>query len=260
MQAALQFGEHVLGEREMAGGQPGGASGIPHDDRLGERGMLAQRPAAHVGRVRLGVEAQADFPADPRGQVNEAGVVRGAGDRLVQGVVRQPRGVPAGSVRVPVDRPADRVDVSVGPPLGRGASDQLLDEAPVVQDLSQLVPGPDQRALDHLVGACPPAGLDEGTAASAAPGGHVAGGLQSMQRLAHRVPAHLQGGGELPLGGQPLARLELAERDRGDQSLGDPLARGAHRHRHQQGAEWLVRRWRIRHHWSPPSRMHAPLV
>src|ERR1700722_16015721 len=74
MQAALQFGEHVLGEREMAGGQPGGASGIPHDDCLGERGMLAQRPVAHVGRVRLGVEAPAAFPAGPPGPGRSAAV------------------------------------------------------------------------------------------------------------------------------------------------------------------------------------------
>jgi hypothetical protein len=36
----MQLGEHVLGEREMAGGQPGGASGIARDDRLSEHGML----------------------------------------------------------------------------------------------------------------------------------------------------------------------------------------------------------------------------
>ena len=74
----------------MTVGQPGGAVGFPRDDRLGQGGMPPQRPAAHLGRVRFGVEAEADLSADPRGQLGEPGVVRGAGDRLVQRVVRQP--------------------------------------------------------------------------------------------------------------------------------------------------------------------------
>ena len=167
--------------------------------------------------------------------------MRGAGDRLVQRVVRQPGGVPFGRVRVLVDRPADRLDVVRGPPLGRGAGDLLLDEPPVVKQLGQLIPGRPEGALDHLVGTRTRAGLDEGAAAAAAPGGHVARGLQPLQRLAHRGPAHLQRGGQVPLGGQALARLELAERDRGDQPLGDPFARGAHRHRGQQGPEGFGR-------------------
>ena len=133
MQAGAQLGERVVGEREMTVGQAGGAVGFPRDDRLGQSGMLPQRPAAHLGRVRFGVEAEADFPADPRGQLGQPGVVRGAGDRLVQRVVRQPGGVPAGRVRVRADRPADRLDVLRGPPLGRGAGDLLLDEPPVVE-------------------------------------------------------------------------------------------------------------------------------
>jgi hypothetical protein len=43
VQAGKQLGEHVLGEREMAGSQPGGASVIARDDRLGERGTLPGR-------------------------------------------------------------------------------------------------------------------------------------------------------------------------------------------------------------------------
>ena len=54
----------------MAVGQAGGAGGFSGDDRLGQGGMLPQRPAAHLGRVRFGVEAEADFPADPRGQLD----------------------------------------------------------------------------------------------------------------------------------------------------------------------------------------------
>ena len=83
MQAGAQLGERFVGEREMTVGQPGGTIGFSRDDRLGDGGVLPQRPAAHLGRVRLGVEAEADLAADPRGQVNQAGVVRGAGDRLV---------------------------------------------------------------------------------------------------------------------------------------------------------------------------------
>jgi hypothetical protein len=221
----------------MAGRQLGGAGGIPRDHRLGERGMLPQRPAAHFGRVRLGVEAKPDLAADPRGQCYQAGVVRGPGDRLVQRVVRQPGGVPAGGMGVLADGPADGGGVGAGPPLGRGAGDELLDEPPVVQQLDQFVPGRVQGALDHLVGSRTRAGLDERSAATAAPGGHIARGLQPLQRLAHRGPAHLQRGGELPLGGQPLAGDELPERDGGDQALGDPLARRAHRHGDQQGTE-----------------------
>jgi hypothetical protein len=49
VQAGAQPGERVVGEREMAVGQAGGAVGFPRDDGPGQGGMLPQRPAAHLG-------------------------------------------------------------------------------------------------------------------------------------------------------------------------------------------------------------------
>ena len=162
------------------------------------------------GVYGFGVEAEADLAADPRGQVDEAGVVRGPRDGLMQRVIRQPAGIPAGGARVLADRPADHLDVVGGPALGRGARDLLLDEPPVVQQFGQLVPGRAQRALDHLVGTRTRAGLDEGAATAAAPGRHVARGQQSLQRLAHRGPAHLQRGGQVPLGARKAPKGSAA--------------------------------------------------
>ena len=138
---------------------------------------------------------------------------------------------------VVVDRRADRGDVGVVPALGGGPRDQLLDQRAEVEDLGELGPGRNQRPADHLVGIGSPVGLDERPAAAAALGGHVPGRLQPLQRLPHAGPADLEHGGQLALGGQPLPGHELAERDRGDDPLGDPLARGPHRDRGQQRAE-----------------------
>jgi hypothetical protein len=93
----VQFREHVLGEREVGGGQAGRLDGIPGDDGIGKRRVLAQRAAADLGRVRLGVEPEADLPAGPGTQLDQAGVVRGAGDRLMERVVSQPGRIPASS-------------------------------------------------------------------------------------------------------------------------------------------------------------------
>jgi hypothetical protein len=122
------------------------------------------------------------------------------------------------------------------PALGGRPGDLLLDELPEVEDLAQLVPG-GEGAGDHLVGLRADARLDESAAAPAPAGGDVAGRMQALQRLPDGGPADLQRGRELALGRQRLAGHELAERDRGHEPLGDPLARRPQRQRGQQRAE-----------------------
>jgi hypothetical protein len=240
VQAGAQFGEHALGEREVAGRQVGGAVRLPRDDRLREPGVLPQGPAAHLRRIRLGVEAEPDLPADAGAEVGQPGIVRGPRDRLVQRVVGQPGRAPVAGSRVVPHGTGDHADVVVVTALRRGPRDQLLDEPAVVQDLGQLFPRRIQRSLDHLVRAGSGPGLDEGPAAAAPPGDHVAAGVQPVQRLPHGRSAHLERRGQLALGRQPLARLELAERDRRHQPVGDPLAGGPHRHRLEQRAERVI--------------------
>jgi hypothetical protein len=106
-----------------------------------------------------------------------------------------------------------------------------------VQQLGELRPGRHQGPADHLVRAGSLAGPDERAAAAAAPCGHVTGRLEALQRLTHRGPAHLEHGGQLPLGRQPLAGDELTERDGRDEPLRDALPRGLQRDRRQQRAE-----------------------
>jgi len=105
-----------------------------------------------------------------------------------------------------------------------------------------LSPGRHQGAADHLVRAGALARPDERATAAAAPGGHVASGLEPLQRLADCGPADLQHGGEFSFGRQPLAGDELAERDGRDEPFRDALARGPQRDRRKQRAERLAGR------------------
>ena len=57
--------------------------------------------------------------------------------------------------------------------------------------------------------------------------------LQALECLAHRRPAHFQHRGEVALGWQPLIGHKLPERDRGHDSLGNPLAGSLERDRGQ---------------------------
>jgi hypothetical protein len=83
----VQFGEHFFGQGEVPGRQAGRPLGIPRDDRLGQFGMLVHSPPPDFGGVGLGVEAEADLPADPGTQPGQPRVVRGLRDRPVQGLV-----------------------------------------------------------------------------------------------------------------------------------------------------------------------------
>src|SRR5262249_26018154 len=58
-------------------------------------------------------------------------------------------------------------------------------------------------------------------------------GLQSLERLAHRCPAHLEHRGQVALRRQPLVGYELAKGDGGHDPLGDALARCRHRDRRE---------------------------
>src|ERR1700740_454628 len=58
------LGEHVLGEQEVGGGAFAREHRVPRDDSVGEPGMLAQGPVPELVGVGLGVEAEADLPAD----------------------------------------------------------------------------------------------------------------------------------------------------------------------------------------------------
>jgi hypothetical protein len=104
----------------VAGGPVSGLGWVSPDDRVGERRVLAQRSLPHLRRIRLGIEAEPDLPADPRGQVHQAFVVRRAGDRLVQGVVSDPRVRAAAGFCVPLDCGLDRRYVAGVAALGRG--------------------------------------------------------------------------------------------------------------------------------------------
>jgi hypothetical protein len=133
VQAGAHLGERALGQREVGCGLDGGPGGVSRDDRVGERRVLAQRPLTHLRRIRLGVEAQADLPADARGQVDKALVVGRPGDRLVQGVIGDPRVGAAAGPGVPLDRGLDRFDVGGVEALGGGPRDERLDQAAVVK-------------------------------------------------------------------------------------------------------------------------------
>src|SRR4029077_15925777 len=86
----MQRGEHLLGQREVPRGQAGRPLGVACDDRLGQFGMLVHGPPPYLGGIGLGVEAEADLPADPGAQLGKALVVRRPGDRLVQRLVGEP--------------------------------------------------------------------------------------------------------------------------------------------------------------------------
>jgi len=82
--------------------------------------------------------------------------------------------------------------------------------------------------------------------------------VQPLQRLPHGRAAHLERGGQLALGRQPLARLELAERDRRHEPVGDPLASRPHRHRLQQRAERVIAiGFQLDRQRTPPSDSHG---
>jgi hypothetical protein len=151
----------------------------------------------------------------------------------MQRMISHPGGVPVGRLRIRLDGPADCQHVLVVPLPGRGPRDQLLDQLAEFEQLGKFLPGGDERPADHLVGVGPQIGRHERAAAAAAPGPHVTGRLQPLDGLPHGRPAHFQHGGEIPLGRQPLAGDELAERDRGHEALSDALAGTAHGNRCQ---------------------------
>ncbi len=59
LDAGVQLAEHLLGQREVLGRElRAAASGVPRDDRLGQRRVLVQRAVPDLRRVGLGVEAR----------------------------------------------------------------------------------------------------------------------------------------------------------------------------------------------------------
>src|SRR5215469_5444068 len=98
--SSVEFGEHLLSQREVLGGELGRQAGVLVDHRVGERRMLADGPLPDLGGVWLGIEAEADLAADVRGQGDKPLVVRCPGNRLVQRMVGQVRGFPVRRLRV----------------------------------------------------------------------------------------------------------------------------------------------------------------
>ena len=156
-------------------------------------------------------------------------------------MISHPGGVPGGRLGVGVDGPADsqsRPGRHVRPAAVRAISCSIswrnwsssVRSCQAGISVRRIISSESGRRI----------GADERAAAAAPPGPYVAGRLQPLNGLPHGRPAHFQHGGELPLGRQPLAGDELAERDRGHETLGDALARTAHGNRRQQRAEGLM--------------------
>jgi hypothetical protein len=75
--------------------------------------VLVQRAVPDLRRVGLGIEPEADVAPRLGAELNQAGIVGGPGDRLVQRMVGQAGLVPVGSARVVGDGGADQRDVAV---------------------------------------------------------------------------------------------------------------------------------------------------
>ncbi len=159
----------------------------------------------------------------------------------MQRVVGQPGRVPVGGARIISQCAADLSDVLLVSPCGRRPGDQLLDQAPEIEDLGQLSPGRHQRSRNHAVGVRALAGQHKGAAAAASFGRDITRRLQSLQGLTDCRPADLEQAREFTFGGQTLIRHEFPKRDRGPDPLGDPFSRRAYGHRREQRAERLIR-------------------
>ena len=149
--------------------------------------------------------------------------MRRARDGGVQGLVGGTRRLAVGRIAIGLERIADHGDVLIGPPLGRDAGDQGLDQLAEVEESVEAVPIGEQRAPDHLRGLRPGLGDDERAAAAAPPHLDVTEGGEAVDRLADGRAAHPEHHGHVSLGREALSRHELAERDRGDEPVGDVL-------------------------------------
>jgi hypothetical protein len=95
--------------------------------------MLVHGPPPYLGGIGLGVEAEADLPADPGAQLGKPLVVRRPGDRLVQRLVGEPGGVPVRGLGLPGHGRAYGMNVVFLAPHRRGTRDELLDKLPEVE-------------------------------------------------------------------------------------------------------------------------------
>ena len=197
--------------------------------------MLALRDLADLGAVGLGLEAEADARTDLLREVEQVAVLGGARDREVQGLVGGAGGLAvAVGGEVGVVRGGDRGDVFGPVALGGRACDHRLDEAAQVEKLLEGGPVGADRALHALGRVGPPVGAHEGAAVAAAADLDVARRGEAVEGFADARAVDAEHRREVALGRQALAGHVLAERDRGDEAVGDELARVAQAERRKR--------------------------